>query len=385
MIVAAFLVAVAAGMYGATLIYDPIIRPILLTLPPFVIAIILAFLLDPVIVKIQKTGLSRGLAVTIVGLLFLVVFVLAIVFIVPMIADQANQLVQNYDRYAKQAQELVEGFLSRHSTLLNRLHLPTTVQGWGEQFSEQFRSIGGRAVSILAGVLQGMLSKLVWLVIVPLFTLMLVNDLDYIKAKIVYLTPERHRDRLVSMSVAVGNVFGSYVRGMVTVAILFSVATMLGLTLARLDYGLMIGSVAGLFYIVPYIGLAALCVVAGFTALVTGHGAIYVLGLIGYLAVQNICFDYLVTPKVVGRSVGVHPLLMLFSLALGAQMFGLVGMIAAVPVAAALQVALGQMYPRVLDKVQPVGQVEASADKPAKRRRRREESRDSSESSAPEP
>lgn len=384
-IVAAFLVAVAAGMYGVTLIYDPIIRPILLTLPPFVIAIVFALLLDPLIVKMQKTGLSRGVAVAIVGLSFVIVFVLAVVFLVPMIADQANQLVQNYDRYAKDAQYLVEDFLSRHSTLLKRLHLPTTVQGWGEQFSEQFRSIGARAVSILAGVLQNMLSKLLWLVIVPLFTLMLVNNLDYIKAKIVHLTPDQYRDRLVSMSVAVGNVFGNYVRGMVTVAILFSIATMAGLSIARLDYGLMIGSVAGLFYIVPYIGLAALCVVTALTALVTGHGAIYVLGLIGYLTVQNVCFDYLVTPKIVGGSVGVHPLLMLFSLALGAQMFGVVGMIVAVPVAAALQVALGQVYPRILDKVEPEQYAKAPTDKPARIRRRREESPDSSESSTLEP
>lgn len=375
-LVAAFLVAVAAGMYGAALIYDPMIRPILETAPPFVIAIILAFLLDPLIHKVQKIGASRGVAVTVVGLSFVIVFALAVVFLVPMIAGQANQLVKNYGRYSGDVQSQVERLLRHNTALLERLNLPTTVQDWGSQFSEQFKGFAGSAVSLLAGLLQSILSKLLWLVIIPLFTLWLLKDFDYIKAKIVHLTPERHRDRLVSMSMAVGSVFGNYVRGMMAVAILFSVATMLVLTLAGLDYGLIIGSVAGLFYIVPYVGLAILCVVTALAALVqSGHGAAYVLGLVGYLAVQNVLFDYLITPKVVGRSVGVHPLLMLFALALGAQLFGVVGMIVAVPVAAALQVALGQLCPRILNKVGFDGEVKKPADKPAKKptkRRKRE-------------
>ncbi len=369
-LVAAFFVAVAAGMYGAALIYDPVIRPILLTLPPFVIAIVLAYLLDPLIDKIQKTGLSRGFAVAIVGLSFVIVFAAAVVFLVPMIADQANQLVKNYNTYAREVQEQVEGFLSRNSALLKRLHLPTTVQDWGSRFSEQFKGIAERAVSILADVLQGILSKLLWLVIIPLFTLWLLNDFDYIKAKIVHLTPDRHRDRLVSMSAAVGGVFGNYVRGMLVVSILFSLLAMLVLTLAGLDYGLIIGSVAGLFYIVPYVGLSVLCLLTALAALVqSGHGVAYIVGLVVYLIAQNLLFDYLVTPKVVGRSVGVHPLLMLFSLALGAQMLGVVGMIIAVPVAAALQVALGQLCPRILDRVGPDGQVAKPVEKPPRRRR----------------
>jgi len=370
-IVAAFVVAIAAGLYGAALIYDPIIEPILVTLPPFVIAIVLAFLLDPLIYKMQKFGASRGLAVAIVGFSFLIVFAAAVMFLVPMIADQANQLVQNYDLYAREAQDQVELILKHNVAVLERLHLPTTVQAWGTQFSEQFRGIAGRAVSMLAGLLQGILSKLLWLVIVPLFTLWLLKDFDYIKAKIVHLAPEKHRDRFVSLSAAVGGVFGNYVRGMMAVSILFSLMAMLVLTLAGLNYGLIIGSVAGLFYIVPYVGLAVLCIVTALAALVqSGHGAAYVLGLVAYLVVQNLLFDYLVTPKVVGRTVGVHPLLMLFSLALGAQMLGVVGMIIAVPVAAALQVALGQVFPKILDKVGPDGNVVEPTEKPPKKRRR---------------
>lgn len=140
---------------------------------------------------------------------------------------------------------------------------------------------------------------------------------------------------------------------MITVAILFSAASMLVLSLAGLDYGLIIGAVSGLFYMVPYVGVAIIAVVTGFAAMVEpGHGGGYALILMAYMLVQAfIVFDQIVTPRVVGGSVGVHPLLALFSLALGARMFGVVGMIAAVPVAASLQVAIGQIYPRIFDRV----------------------------------
>jgi len=352
-IIAAFLLAVAAGMYGAKLIYEPVIEPVLIVAPPFVIAIILAFLLDPLIDRLHRLGASRDFAVAIVGLSFLVAFVLAGLFLVPKIADQATQLANNYGRYASDTQVVVNRVLQDNAALLKRLHLPTTASELVKQFSGQIEGFGRTAITLLAGVLTGILSKILWLVIIPLSTLWILRDLDYIKAKVVHLAPERHLDRLVSLSSAVGSVFGKYVRGMITVAILFSAVSMLVLSLAGLDYGLIIGAVAGLFYMVPYVGVAIITIVTGLAALLQpGHGSEYALILMGYMLFQSfIVFDQVVTPRIVGGSVGVHPVLALFSLALGARMFGVVGMIAAVPVAASLQVAVGQVYPRILDKV----------------------------------
>lgn len=352
-IIAAFLLAVAAAMYGAKLIYEPVIEPVLQVAPPFVIAIILAFLLDPLIDRLQRHGASRDFAVVIVGLSFLVAFVLAGLFLVPKIADQSAKLVQNYGQYADQVQVEANRVLQDNAVLLKRLHQPTTLIELVKKFSGQLEVFGRSAITLLSGVLTGVLSKILWLVIIPLSTLWILRDLDYIKAKIMHLSPERHLDRLVSLSSAVGIVFGKYVRGMMTVAILFSAASMLVLSLAGLDYGLIIGAVAGLFYMVPYVGVAIITIVTGLAAMVQpGHGTEYALILMGYMVVQSfIVFDQIVTPRIVGGSVGVHPVLALFSLALGARMFGVVGMIAAVPVAASLQVAIGQVYPRILDKV----------------------------------
>lgn len=373
-VIAAFFVAIVAAMYGAVLIYQPIIQPILEVAPPFVIAFILAFLLDPLIDKLQGRGVSRGIAVAIVGLTFLVAFVLAGFFLVPKIADQASQLAKNYGKYVDQIQMQANAILQHNATLLHRFKLPTTATDLAKRFSAQLEGVARGAVSLLAGVLTGILSKILWLVIIPLSTLWILRDFDYIKAKVVHFAPEKHRDRLVTLGAAVGGVFGRYVRGMITVAILFSLVSMLVLSLAGLDYGLIIGAVSGLFYMVPYVGVAIIATITGLAGLVQpGHGTEYAVILACYLLFQSfIVFDLFVTPKVVGGSVGVHPVLQLFSLALGAKIFGVVGLIAAVPVVASLQVALGQLYPKIFDKVgRPPEKEKPPTEAPTRRSRRR--------------
>ena len=173
------------------------------------------------------------------------------------------------------------------------------------------------------------------------------------RAKVLHFTPDRHRDRVVNLSSAVGDVFSKYVRGMVTVAILYSCVSMAGLTGCRLQYGLIIGAFSGLLYMIPYIGVLTTALATGIAATVQApDNPMYALLLMAWLLVQSfVIFDLVITPRLVGGSVGVHPVLALFALALGARLFGVVGMITAVPVAAALQVALGQMYPTINDQV----------------------------------
>ena len=146
-----------------------------------------------------------------------------------------------------------------------------------------------------------------------------------------------------------GAVFGRYVRGMLTVALIFSFVSSIMLSIFGLNYALVFGVLSGLFYLVPYVGVAALAIAVIITALVQSGGEMsYSLLLGGYIFVQSfIIFDLLITPRIVGKSVGVHPVLTLFALSLGAKFFGVVGMILAVPIVAAIQVAIGQFYPQI--------------------------------------
>lgn len=352
-IAAALMVMLAAVVYVALHIYDPVIRPIMDVLPPFVIAGVFALLLDPVVDWFQKMGRSRGFGVGVVGLSFLVVFLLVGFFVVPRITEQAVGLSENFQTYIDQAQKQLNVVLNHERPLLQRFHLPTTTADWAKRFSVQTEQAATRALSWIAGVMTLAAPRILWLIIIPLSTLWLLRDLDYIKAKIVHFTPDDHRERLMHVSSAVGEVFGKYVRGMLAVAILYSVVASVVLSVAGLDYALIIGGISGLLYLVPYIGTVAIALVTGIAAIVQpDQGTTYALVLMGILTFQSfVLFDLLITPRVVGGSVGVHPVLSLFSLALGARMFGAVGMVLAVPVAAALQVALGHWFPKINDSL----------------------------------
>jgi len=350
--IAATFVAIAAAIYVYDLVYEPLVRPILEVIPPFAIALLLALLLDPVVDWLQRRKLSRGLGVAIVGVGFLVVFVVIGFTVLPKVAEQAGQLAENSPQYATDAQEQIGRLLDRYKPYLERLNLPTTLDDWGARFSSQIRAAVGAAAEYLAGSLAAMLSRALWVIIIPIATLFLLKDLDYLRWKVRELTPEAHRERLGRFGAAVGEVFGNYVRGMLTVALLFSVLASTILTVAGLQYGLIIGVVSGVFYLVPYIGVAVLALGIGIAALIQPpHGTGYALTLVLIIVGQSmILFDQVITPRVVGRSVGVHPVLTLFALALGARMFGVVGMIFAVPTAAVLQVAIGQCFPDIYAK-----------------------------------
>jgi len=280
------------------------------------------------------------------------VFLLVGFLVIPQIANQAGQLAENLPAYTQRAMEAVNGLVERAKPLLERLHLPTTAGDLAKRFSAQIEQAASGSLSFVAGTLTSILSKLLWVIIIPLATLWLLKDLDYIKTKVVHFTPDRQKERLMRTSTAVGGVFGKYVRGMLAVAIIYSAFASIWLSIAGLDYALIIGGLSGLLYLVPYIGALTTILAAGIAAFATGHTFGFAAALMVALAAQSfVLFDMVVTPKVVGGNVGVHPMLMLFSLALGARLFGVIGMVAAVPFAAALQVAIGQYYPQIYDNL----------------------------------
>lgn len=350
-VIAAWVIVIAGVAYITRMIYEPVVSPFFDILPPFIIAFILSFLLDPLVDALQKLKLSRGVSVLVVGLGFVGVFVLAGILLVPRLIDQASGLAANFSTYVREAQGQLNGLLISLSPILKRFHLPTTTAEWTTQYANQINSAGAAAFGMLANTLSSIASRAMWVIIIPMSTFFLLIDLDYIKAKIVHLTPDKHQSRLKSISSEVGSVFGKYVRGMMLVAMLYSVVTSILFTLFGLPYALILGAVAGLFYLVPYLGSVIIIGMAVVSVLVQPGGSASTAGVLAViLLIENsIIFDLIITPRIAGGSVGVHPVLALFSLTLGARMFGVVGMVFAVPVMASLQVIARQLYPKISD------------------------------------
>ncbi|MGC8863640.1 MAG: AI-2E family transporter, partial [Armatimonadota bacterium] len=209
---AALLVALAAGLYLVLELYGPVLAPIIEVLVPFAIALVFALLLDPLVDWLGKRGLARGLGVAVVGLGFIILFLLSGFLIAPRLADQAGQLAASLPDYTRRAVRAVNRTFEHFGPTLKRLHLPATAGEMASRFSAQIERAASGSLSFLAGTLTAVLSRLMWIIIIPLATLWMLKDLDYIKAKVVHFTPQRHKEKLLRGSAAVGGVFAKYVR-----------------------------------------------------------------------------------------------------------------------------------------------------------------------------
>jgi predicted PurR-regulated permease PerM len=221
--------------------------------------------------------------------------------------------------------------------------------------------------NLMARLLQffaGSVSRLAWVAIVPLVTFYMLLEIDPLRARVVHLVPAVHRSRFLEMAERIGAVFSGYVRGLIIVCAGYGVVTGIVLALVfRLPYALMIGLMAAVLYAVPYVGALAIVTVAGLVAFATHPTAGFVLAVAGTLIVINQLFDQFIYPRVVGGQAGLHPLASIFALTVGGQLFGLWGMILAVPVAASVQVVLVAIWPQLAEPLPPA-EVEASEETP---------------------
>lgn len=317
-------------------------------LPPFVVSVALALLLDPVLDRLQQRGLPRWAAVTLAFGLFMALFFGVLAYIVPLAIGQVADLLKNLDLYSARLQSAVGDLLERNESVLRRLNLPVSLhelqQQYGGQLTGWLQLLLQRAFVSLQ-ISAGMLG---WVLVVPIVTLYLLIDLDRIHRRLIHLVPPQHREAASVTARKVGNVFSAYLRGLTGICVAYGAMLILVLGFGfRLPYALILGIVGAVLYAVPYLGQMALLVSGCIVAWASGHNATYVGGVAIALVAIGQLFDQLVTPRVVGRQVGLHPVLGLFALMVGGHLFGLGGMVLAVPVAACLRVVLIDLYPRL--------------------------------------
>lgn len=330
----------AAIAVGAIFLY--LVRSIL---PPFIIGFAIAWLLTPLLNLLRARGCPKPLAVIGVYCLFLAFFVGGLIYLIPTLIDQANELARDFPTYTNRVSDFATEFMESHHSTLARLHLPTTRQEALSQYGTQATEAVGIGVRHLSKWVVANLSVALWLILVPLSAFYFLNDMDRMGKKAPLLIPQQWRQQTTEMLSRMGQVFSNYLRGLGLVCLLFGLSSTLVLSIFQFKYSITLGIVSGLLYAVPYIGCivtTALIIVAG---LATGafHPIWVALGLV----ILNQIFDFLIRPKVLGDSVGLHPVLSLFALLAGGHLFGLVGMLLAVPVAASVQEIVFEFYPEL--------------------------------------
>lgn len=321
-------------------------------LPPFVIAFAAAWLLDPILDRLQKRGYPRLLAISAVYLAFLGLFVVGLVFLVPAVVRQTKQLAEDFPSYVHSVETYASDAMAAHHDTLVRLRLPTTPSELIDKYSQYLTA---RSVVALRGTgnwLAANAAKTLWLILIPLLSFYFLNDIDRIRERSALFVPAQWRERTIAVLSKVGAVFSSYVRGLIVVCILYAAVSTIVLTVAGVKYGIILGLISGLLYAVPFVGAILITLMIFLVALATKGLAFAALMTVVMFLLNQLAFDMVITPRVVGRSVGLHPVLSLFALMAGQQLFGLVGMVLAVPVAASIQEVIFELYPELRPKPQ---------------------------------
>lgn len=308
---------------------------------PFILGGAIAYCLDPIADALERMKLPRAAAVAVITLGAVIVFVLATLLVVPLLVEQsialfnmAPELFQNLRTFLT---EQFPSLMEPESTLRKSL------DGLGETIRER----GGELVNTILGSVSGLVNIIVLVVIVPVVAFYLLLDWDRMVARIDELLPRDHAPVIRQLAREVDKTLAAFIRGQGTVCLILGAYYAIALMLVGLQFGLIVGFVAGLISFIPYVGALFGGVLALGLAVFQFWGewwwivAVFAIFQIGQIVEGNI-----LTPNLVGSSVGLHPVWLIFALSAFGALFGFVGLLVAVPVAASLGVIVRYLIAR---------------------------------------
>ena len=319
----------------AILIY--LLSPIL---TPFLISILLAYLGDPLVDRLETYKLSRTWAVIVVFCTLSLGLLVVVMILLPVLQQELITLLRNLPARIEWLQQHVLPWLERTLGIsLNVLNLEQLKQ----MVLQHWREVGGAAANIVSGFSRSGLTLLNWvmnLVLIPVLTFYLLRDWDHLVARVHELIPRRLEPRITWLAKDCNEILGAFMHGQLSVMIALGVIYSVGLWLIGLDSALLIGMAAGVVSFVPYLGLIVGIVMAGAAAAMQFQDVIHVVLVIALFGGAQMIESMVLTPYLLGDRIGLHPVAVIFAVLAGGQLFGFFGVLLALPVAAVILVLL---------------------------------------------
>ncbi len=318
---------------------------------PFAAGLVLAYLLDPVADRLQRMGMNRLSASLLILAVFTFGFVIVLILLVPVLAHQMAGFVERLPGYVATLRSLAAeeggGLLSRLTgDLFDKLGLPSP--GPGPDIQNSIGDIVKQGVQWAAGVLkslwsggQALVGILSLLVVTPVVAFYLLLDWDHMVKQVDSWVPLDHRDVVRRLARDINTAIAGFLRGQSLVCLFLGLWYGLGLSMIGLNFGLLIGISSGVLSFIPYVGSLMALVFSVGVAIVQGWPS-WSLVLMALTVVGSGQFleGNILTPRLVGQSVGLHPVWLMFALLAAGSLFGFTGLILAVPVAAAIGVLM---------------------------------------------
>lgn len=300
---------------------------------PFVVGGAVAYFLDPVVSRAERAGLSRLLATALVFVVLAAAVVLGLLVLIPAVLSQAAALVAA----APELMAAAQGYLAEHVPAL--LDYESSLRQALAGLSDTMRDKGLALANRLLGTALGIVNVLIFLIVAPVVAFYLLMDWPRLVARVDELLPRDHAEVIRDLARQIDAAIAGFVRGQLTVCLILAAYYGIALSLAGLQYGLVVGMITGMISFIPYIGAIVGGALAIGLALFQFWGAPLAIGLVVLIfVVGQVAEGNFLVPNMVGRSVGLHPVWLLFALSAFGAIFGFVGMLIAVPVAAALGV-----------------------------------------------
>jgi predicted PurR-regulated permease PerM len=305
---------------------------------PFIAGMVLAYFLDPLADVLERLGLPRAVAALLILGLSILIFVLALFLLVPVLIDQVGKFAQNLpaiavalaERFNEAAPQWLKELLEESSGNLSG--------GTSEIAGRVALWIGSLLTSILTGGLA-LVTLLSLLVVTPIVAFYLLTDWDRMVSRVDSWLPRQHVETLRGLAREMDDAMAGFIRGQAVVCLLLGLFYAVGLSIAGLNFGLLIGLGSGLLSFIPYVGsLTGFLLSIGVAIVQFWPNWVHIVMVAAIFALGQFIEGNFLSPNLVGNRVGLHPVWLMFALFAFGYLFGFAGLLMAVPLAAAVGV-----------------------------------------------
>ena len=331
-------------IFSGWLLY--LLSPILM---PFIVGALLAYLGDPLVDRLEKTRLSRTLSVCAVFGLMSLLGLILLLFILPQLERQITGLVTRLPQFISWIQENI---LPRLSAVLGLDPGTLDLGVIKDAFTNNIKDISGIMGRLLVKLThsgQLVLAWLAYLTLIPVVTFYLLRDWDILLGKVQDLIPRSYEKLSSKLARQCDEVLAEFMRGQLLVMLAQAILYTIGLWIVGLEFSLLIGMLAGLVSFVPYLGFIVGIGVAGVAGFMQFHDIIHLIYILIVFGVGQAIEGMLLSPLLVGDRIGLHPVAVIFAVMAGGQLFGFVGVLVALPVAAVIVVLLRHIHESYLE------------------------------------
>ncbi len=329
------------ALFSITFVLLYMLAPIL---TPFIMGALLAYLGDPVVDRLERFKISRTLSVVIVFVILFIFMLIFFLLVIPILETQLKALIHKLPEFLDWALQRLQPYLKQDLDVdVSVLEIDRLKAMIGSHWNQA----GGIIRTLISAISHSGMFVVAWManiVLTPVVAFYMLRDWDHFVAYIHDLLPRNVEPTISRLAKESDNVLGAFLRGQLLVMLSLATIYTIGLWMIGVEFALLIGLFAGLLSFVPYLGLILGVVIAGLAVMFQTQDYVDLLLVLLVFSIAQIIESMLLTPMLVGERIGLHPVTVIFAVLAGGQLFGFLGILLALPIAAILAVIMRHLH-----------------------------------------